>query len=182
MVALFSRFYGKIWVGFCVNIGNRFFLEDSSYSQQKEHRFFEKTVLAIFKIALRLRNRHVFMSQSVEILNVFKTLTLKQIFWKTETSFKKLKYRFLVESTKIENVSYPYKAAVSETNVKSSRMVSTKWNYHKERSFASNCLFFKILFQFINLFIKNWFDVPTIQMPVFDLFVSAGVLFDSAFW
>ena len=28
---------------------------------------------------------------------------------------------------------------------------------------------------------KSWFDVPTIQMPIFLLFVSAGVLFDSAF-
>ena len=40
--------------------------------------------------------------RSVGILNVFDTLTLKQIFWKTETLFRKLEYRFLVESNNIE--------------------------------------------------------------------------------
>ena len=50
----------------------------------------------------------------------FGTLT----FWKKKT-FKKLEYRFLIESTKIENASFPYKAAISETNVKTNRMVST---------------------------------------------------------
>ena len=30
MVVPFSRFYGKIWVGFCFNTGRRFFLEVSS--------------------------------------------------------------------------------------------------------------------------------------------------------
>ena len=43
------------------------------------------------------------MWQSVEILNNFNTLTLKQIFWKKKTFFKKLEYRFLVESTNTEN-------------------------------------------------------------------------------
>ena len=45
------------------------------------------------------------MWQSVEILNVFNIYTLKQIFSKTKTFFKKLEYRFLLESTKIENAS-----------------------------------------------------------------------------
>ena len=80
------------------------------------------------------------MWQSVEILNDFNTLTLKQIFWKTKTFFKKLEYRFLVESTKIENASFPYKTAISEASVKTIRMVSTIRTYHKEWSFASNYL------------------------------------------
>ena len=92
------------------------------------------------------------MWQTVKILNVFNTLTLKQIFWKTKTFFKKLEYRFLVESTKIENASFPYKTAISEANVKTNRMVTTKWAYHRERSFASNIfIFLKVLFQFKNL-------------------------------
>ena len=62
----------------------------------------------------------------LEILNVFNTLTLKQIFWKTKTFFKKLEYYVLVESTKIENASFPYKAAISVANFKSSRVVSKK--------------------------------------------------------
>ena len=102
----------------------------------------KKTVLGIFKIALRLRDQYVFMWQSVKILNDFDTLTLKQIFWKTKTFFKKLEYRSLVESTKIENASFLYKTALSEANVKTNSMVSTKWTYHKERSFTSNYFIF----------------------------------------
>ena len=49
----------------------------------------------------------------MEILNVFNALTLIQIFWKTKTFFKKLEYRFLVETTKIENTSFPFKTALS---------------------------------------------------------------------
>ena len=64
--------------------------------------------------------------------NVFNTLTLKQIFWKRNTFFKKLEYRFLVETTKIEST---FKTALSETNVKTNRMATTKWTYHKEWSF-----------------------------------------------
>ena len=66
------------------------------------------------------------MWQSVEILNVFNTLILKQIFWKTKTFFKKLEDRFLAESAKTESASFPYKTAISEDNVKINRMVGTK--------------------------------------------------------
>ena len=69
-----------------------------------------------------------------------------------QTLFKKLEYCFLVESTKIDNITFPYKTALSEANVKTNRMGSTKLTYHKERSFASNHFpFSKILFQFRNL-------------------------------
>ena len=78
------------------------------------------------------------MWQSEKIFNFFNTLTLKLIFWKTKTFFKRLGYRFLAESTKIENASFPYKTAISEASVKRNRMVTTKWIYHEERSFASN--------------------------------------------
>ena len=103
-----------------------------------------------------LTDWHVFMSP--KILNVFNTSTLKKIFWKTNTFFKKLEYSFLAQSTKIEKTIFPYKTALSEANVKTNRMGNTRWTYHKERGFASNYfIFLKILFQFI----KCWFDVPT---------------------
>ena len=79
---------------------------------------------------------------TLEILNVFNTSTLKQVFWKTKTFFKKLEYPVLVKSTKIENASFLYKTALLEANVKTNRIVSTKWTYHKERSFASNYFIF----------------------------------------
>ena len=78
MVAPFSKFYGKIWVRFCLNTGKR---------QQKEHRFFLKKVLGIFRIALRLRDWHVFMRRSMKILNIFSTLTLKQDFLENKKLF-----------------------------------------------------------------------------------------------
>ena len=47
----------------------------------------------------------------------------------------------------------------------------------QKRSFASNCfIFLKILFQF-----KSWSGVQMTQMPIFLLFVGAGVLLDGAF-
>ena len=53
-----------------------------------------------------------------------------------KTFFKKLEKRFLVESTKIKNASFPYKTALSKANVKVNRMGSSKWTYHKEWSFV----------------------------------------------
>ena len=82
----------------------------------------------------------------------FQYFNFKTDLLESEIFFKKLEYRFLVESTKIEKASFPYKTAVSEANVKTNRMVSTKWTYQKERSFAGNFfIFFLILFQFKNL-------------------------------
>ena len=121
-------------------------------SQEKQHKFFWKMSLGIFTGAFHLRDRHVSIWQSVKTLNVFNTLTLKRSFWKNFFSLNKLQYCFLVESTKIENASFPYKTAISKANVKTSRMMSTKWTNHKERKFASNYfVFLKILFQFKNL-------------------------------
>ena len=69
-----------------------------------------------------------------------------------KTFFKKLENRFLIETTKIENASFPFKTALSEANVKTNRMVATKWTYHKEWSFASNYfIFLENVFQFQNL-------------------------------
>ena len=54
-----------------------------------------------------------------------------------ETNFlEKMEYRFIVETTKIENASFPFKTALSEANVKTNRMATAKWTYHKERDFV----------------------------------------------
>ena len=79
-------------------------------------------------MALHLRDRHVL---------------------KEKTFFKKPEYRFLVEATKIENIPFPFKTALSEANVKTNSMVTRKWISHKEWSFVSNYfIFFGNLFQF----------------------------------
>ena len=116
----------------------------------------------------------------LEILSVFNTSTLQQSFRKTKTFSKKLECCFLVESTKIESATFPYKTALSEANVKTNRIGSTKWSYSNDRSFPIKYINFseKILFHFKNSPIKSWFDVP---MSIFILFVCSGTLFEGAF-
>ena len=113
---------------------------ENVFCSQKEHRFFEKTIVGIGMF---------FMWQSVKVSKILNTLTLKQIFWETKIFFKKLEYCFLVETTNIKNTSFPYKTTLSEANVKTNRIATTKWTYHKEWSFAINYLIFlENLFQF----------------------------------
>ena len=73
-------------------------------------------------------------------------------FLENEILFQKTEVPFLVESTKTEHASFPYKNDISEAHVKRNKMVSTKLAYHKERSFDSNhFIFLKTSFQFKNL-------------------------------
>ena len=48
----------------------------------------KKTVVGCFKTVLRLQDRHIFIRQSLEILNVFNLLTFKQFFWKKTLFWK----------------------------------------------------------------------------------------------
>ena len=65
-----------------------------------------------------------------------------------ETNFleNEKEYRFLVETNEIENTLFPFKTALSETNVKTNRMATTKWTYHKEWSFGVTTYFFWKIF------------------------------------
>ena len=84
------------------------------------------------------------MLQSKDISNIFNTLTLEQVVWKTKTFIKKLEYHFSVESTAIENATFPFKAALSKANIKANRMRSAKWIYDKKngvRNFTPTCWF-----------------------------------------
>ena len=47
-------------------------------------------------------------------------------FLENENLFQKTGVLFLVETTEIENTSFPFKTALSETNVKTNRMATTK--------------------------------------------------------
>ena len=47
----------------------------------------------------------------------------------------------------MENVTFPYKATLPKSNVKTNRMESSKWTYNKEQSFATHYVnILKILF------------------------------------
>ena len=72
----------------------------------------------------------------------FSYINFNSNFLKNKNLFQKLEYRFLVETTKIENKLFPFKTALSEASVKTNRIVTPKWIYHKEWSFASNCFIF----------------------------------------
>ena len=101
----------------------------------------------------------------MKVLNAFNTLTLIHILWKTKTFFKKLEYHFLVETTKIENTSFPFETALSEANVKTNIMATTKWTYHKVWSFASNCfVFLENLFELELVWCTN---DPNIHIRIF---------------
>ena len=132
----FQQGFGKVWVDSCLNTGKHFFL-DVYLKANSESIVSSKNGTRDFQNSPPFERQHVFVWQSRKILNVFNTLTLTQIFWKTKTFFKKLEYHFLVESTKIESASFPYKTAISEANAKTNRIMTTKWAYRK-KFFDSN--------------------------------------------
>ena len=152
MVTPFSKFYGKIWVSFCVNIGKPFFLEVSFSAQQKEHRFLKTT--RDFQNSPPLKRSESFYVMISENPEHFQYFNFETDFLENKTFFKKMEYSFLVECTKIEKASFPYeKNCHIRSHAKTNRMVTSKWAYHGEQSFTSNYfIFLKVLFQFKNLF------------------------------
>ena len=113
MVTPFSKFYGKIWVSFCVNIGKPFFLEVSFSTQQKEHRFLKTT--RDFQNSPPLKRSESFYVMISENPEHFQYFNFETDFLENKTFFKKMEYSFLVECTKIEKASFPYKTAISES-------------------------------------------------------------------
>ena len=83
-----------------------------------------------------MRDRDVFIGQSLEILNVFSTLTLKD-FLKNANPFQNTGVPSLVESTKIENATFPQKATLCQ---------KPKWEYKMDLSqgpgFCQKLLYF----------------------------------------
>ena len=66
-----------------------------------------------------------------ESVKSFQYFNFETDFLKNENLFQKTGVPFLVETTKIEN-TFPFKTVLSEANVKTNRMATTKWTYHKE--------------------------------------------------
>ena len=103
----------------------------------------------------------------MEVLTLFNTFTLKQIFLKNKNLFQQTFIKLLVESTKIESALFAYKTTLSEANVKTNWMGSTKWTYYNEWSFAS-ILFFEILFQCKNfLRVDLMYNYPNVHIHTF---------------
>ena len=88
---------------------------------------------------------------NLERFQYFQNIMKNVNFPENEILFIKVEYRFLVESTNIENATFPYQTALSEGNANANRMWSTRCTYHKERSFTINYfIFWNILFPFKN--------------------------------
>ena len=121
----FSQALQQNFSWFCLNTRKRFFLRGFIFKVNRKN-----TILGIFKIALFLRDRHGFMRQC--------NFNFEKNFLESENLFQKWGTVF---SAKIENATFPYKTALSGADIKTIRMRSTKWTYHKERSFASNYIF-----------------------------------------
>ena len=149
MVAPFAKCYGKNFGWFLSWHWKTLCLRGFISKPRERAWIILKTVLGIFKIALRLRDWHVFMWRPLEILTVFITLFLKLIFWKKGRFFLKTWISFLVQSTKIECTIFSDKTALPEANVKTNRIGITKWTYYKGRSFASN------YFTFLKIFLQS---------------------------
>ena len=103
----------------------------------------------------------------------FNTLTLKQSFLETKTFSKKMENRFSVESTEIENVTFPYKSALPEVNVKT----NIDWSVQNGPTTkdavlpVTTLLLVKLLFQFKTSYKElSWCtNYPNVQMSIFIL-------------
>ena len=122
------------------------------------------------------------MWQSVEILNIFDTLTLKQLFWKTKTFFNNWSIIFWLKALRLETHFFHTKLPYQKPMLRQIEWWVQNGPVTKEQSFTSNYfIFLKNLFQLKKEpLIKSWFDVLMTRTP-YSYFVSAGVLFGGAF-
>ena len=151
MVAPFSKFYVKIWVGFCLNTGKRFFLDVRPFILKPTERaqVLLNNSTRDFQNSPLFKRSACFCETTSGDFECFQYFRFEAVFLENENFFQKVEYRHLVKDTKIENASFPYKTDISEANVMRNRMVTTKWTNHKKRSFASNYfIFLEKLFQF----------------------------------
>ena len=91
-LCFFQQSLRQMCVSFYLSTAKLLFVDVSFKANRKKYVLL-KIVLRFFKIFLCLREQRIFMWQ-LEIFNAFNTYTLKQVFWKTKTFFKKLEYRF----------------------------------------------------------------------------------------
>ena len=148
MVVPFSKVCSKIWIEFCVlTPGNAFPQKFYFKTNRKNIESYKSGTRGFQNSPLfeRLPSFYLTISGNIERFQYF---NFEIGFVENVNLIKKLEYGFLVKSTKIENTLFRYETS----NVKTNRMVSTNWTYHKEQSFASNYfIFLKIQFQINNL-------------------------------
>ena len=67
-----------------------FCLIQEKHQHKKQRCLCKKKILEILKIALHLRDQHISMTQSLDVLHAFITSILNQVFRKTKTLTKKM--------------------------------------------------------------------------------------------
>ena len=149
MVVPFSKFYGKIYVGFVLKTKflqgfhfkvNRNIIGSSKKQYSKQPSFGD---IVMF---------YVTISENFERFQYF---NFEPDFLENKSFSKNWSIVVLDENIYIKNASFPYKTVISEANPKTNKIMSTKWTCYKERSFTSNYFIcFKFLFQFKNLWCR----------------------------
>ena len=125
MVARFSRFYRKISIGFCLLTLEKAFCYNFHLKANRKSIASSKKQYQDFQNSPPFERSACSYVTISENLKRFQQLNFETDFLKNEKFFQKLEYRFLVESTRIENASFPYKTATSEVNGKTNYMVTT---------------------------------------------------------
>ena len=84
-------------------------------------------------------------------MNYFNTLTLKQIFWKRETFFKKLEYCLLVESSRLKTDQFPTKLPYEKPMLRQIEWWIQNEPFTKNRVLTVTTLFFWWKYKFVVL-------------------------------
>ena len=82
MAAFFNKFYGKMWLGFCLNTRKHFFVEVFLKKKPAERSYVAlKSGTRDFEIALRLRDRQAFKWQLPEVRSTARKRTRANKGW-----------------------------------------------------------------------------------------------------
>ena len=151
MIAPFSKFTAKFGLVSVLTLGNAF-SQRFHFQANRKSIGTSKDDTRDFQNSPSFERSACFYVTISENFEHFQYFIFEPDLLQNKNFLKKLQYRLLVERTNNEKASFPYKAAISEANVQTDRIVTTKRAYHREWNFASNSLIFlKVLFQFKNL-------------------------------
>ena len=115
-VATFSNVYGKSCVGFCLETGKH--AQKFHFRSNRKRKVSLENSARDFQYIPLFQRSACFYVKITGHFDCFQYFNFETNFLKKENLFKKLNYRFLVESIKVENATFPYKSALSEVKVK----------------------------------------------------------------
>ena len=147
-IALFIKFYGKVWVSFVLAHEKAFFSKRVHFQGNGKSIGSSKNGTRDFQNSPTfLRDRHTFMWQITRNFKRFQYFNFETNFQKTKNFFRKLEYCFLIESNEIENATFSYKTAPLKANFKTNRIGSKNEPITKNRFLpVTNLIFWKFCF------------------------------------